>query len=212
VKRVFIIAPSDVTRAGLEAVVAAAPGMVVAGSSPDEASFDNAEEERADVLLIVLSGQSEEALSVIASLSGLLDSPIVVLTGGFDRSWAVAALRAGARALLPGDATSAEIVAAIEAVSLGLVVLPGMAAEAAVSDSPVPAQARAAGGDQKLTPREIEILGMVAEGLGNKEIAWRLEISEHTVKFHIGSIFTKLGAQSRTEAVTMGIRRGLIML
>ena len=53
---------------------------------------------------------------------------------------------------------------------------------------------------------------MIAEGLGNKEIAWRLSISEHTVKFHIGSIFTKLGAQSRTEAVTIGIRHGLIMI
>jgi DNA-binding CsgD family transcriptional regulator len=53
---------------------------------------------------------------------------------------------------------------------------------------------------------------MLAEGLGNKEIAWRLGISDHTVKFHIASIFTKLDVSSRTEAVTAGIRRGLIML
>jgi DNA-binding NarL/FixJ family response regulator len=66
--------------------------------------------------------------------------------------------------------------------------------------------------NQALTPREIEVLGMLAEGLGNKTIARRLGISEHTVKFHVGSIFTKLNASSRTEAVTLGARQGLIML
>ena len=63
-----------------------------------------------------------------------------------------------------------------------------------------------------LTNREIEVLGMIAEGLGNKTIAYRLGISEHTVKFHIASIFGKLGANSRTEAVTVALRRGLILL
>jgi DNA-binding NarL/FixJ family response regulator len=65
---------------------------------------------------------------------------------------------------------------------------------------------------QPLTPREIEVLGMIAEGLGNKIIAARLGISDHTVKFHIASIFAKLNAGSRTEAVTIGIRQGLIMI
>ena len=65
---------------------------------------------------------------------------------------------------------------------------------------------------QALTPREIEVLTMLAEGLGNKAIARRLNISEHTVKFHVGSIFSKLNASSRTEAVTLGARQGLIML
>ena len=65
---------------------------------------------------------------------------------------------------------------------------------------------------QILTPREIEVLRMIAEGLGNKEIASKLRISDHTVKFHISSIFVKLGASSRTEAVTIGIRKGLIMV
>lgn len=65
---------------------------------------------------------------------------------------------------------------------------------------------------QALTSREIEVLGMLAEGLGNKAIAKRLGISEHTVKFHVSSIFSKLNASSRTEAVTLGARQGLIML
>jgi DNA-binding NarL/FixJ family response regulator len=63
-----------------------------------------------------------------------------------------------------------------------------------------------------LTPREIEVLRMLAEGLGNREMASRLGISDHTVKFHISSILDKLGASTRTEAVTMGIRMGIILL
>jgi DNA-binding NarL/FixJ family response regulator len=63
-----------------------------------------------------------------------------------------------------------------------------------------------------LTPRELEVLQLLAAGLGNKEIASRLTISEHTVKFHVASIMGKLGAVSRTEAVTLGIRHGLIMV
>jgi two-component system, NarL family, response regulator YdfI len=65
---------------------------------------------------------------------------------------------------------------------------------------------------EELTPREIEVLRMMAEGLGNKEIAVRLGISDHTVKFHISSILAKVGASSRTEAVTIGIRMGLVLL
>jgi DNA-binding NarL/FixJ family response regulator len=63
-----------------------------------------------------------------------------------------------------------------------------------------------------LTARELEVLRMMAEGAPNKIIAWRLGISEHTVKFHVASILSRLGASSRTEAVTIGIRRGLVLL
>jgi DNA-binding NarL/FixJ family response regulator len=64
----------------------------------------------------------------------------------------------------------------------------------------------------ELTPRELEVLRMLAEGVGNREMASRLRISDHTVKFHISSILDKLGASTRTEAVTLGIRAGLILL
>ena len=65
---------------------------------------------------------------------------------------------------------------------------------------------------EKLTDRELEVLELLAEGVGNREIAARLGVSEHTVKFHISSILGKLGAESRTEAVTLGVRKGLIVL
>jgi DNA-binding NarL/FixJ family response regulator len=65
---------------------------------------------------------------------------------------------------------------------------------------------------QPLTPRELQILRMLSDGLPNKSIATALEISEHTAKFHVGQILAKLGAESRTEAVTIGIRHGLVMV
>ena len=65
---------------------------------------------------------------------------------------------------------------------------------------------------ESLTRRELEVLQMLAAGLSNKEIAARLNISDHTVKFHVASILGKLGAGSRTEAVSLGIRRGLVLL
>jgi DNA-binding NarL/FixJ family response regulator len=66
--------------------------------------------------------------------------------------------------------------------------------------------------EEHLTPRELEVLEVLAEGLSNRAIAQRLSISEHTVKFHVASIFAKLGAENRTDAVLRGVRQGLITL
>jgi DNA-binding NarL/FixJ family response regulator len=108
-------------------------------------------------------------------------------------------------AVLSADANPRELVAAVVAVAAGLV-----AAQRHTL-------ARGAGDDfgaeaERLSPREVDVLGELARGAANKQIAGRLGISEHTVKFHIASIFAKLGVSSRTEAVTRGVRLGLIML
>jgi DNA-binding NarL/FixJ family response regulator len=139
-------------------------------------------------------------------------SPLVVLTDNTENSWVVEALDSGTRAILPRDMTSEEIVAAIQAAAAGLVALHPQVLHSMLSPIPPAEESEPDPSDQVLTPREIEVLRMVAEGLGNKEVASRLGISDHTVKFHISSIFAKLGASSRTEAVTVGIRQGLIMV
>jgi DNA-binding NarL/FixJ family response regulator len=124
-------------------------------------------------------------------------------------------------AALPREATGEEIVAGVLAAAGGLVALDRGLARALVEEA-LPASAGAAsraGGaaapgetGEPLTARELEVLQLLAEGLPNKLIAARLHISEHTAKFHVASIMLKLGAASRTEAVTLAARRGLLIL
>lgn len=163
-----------------------------------------------DVLLVDLG-----AVRVGAWLRdlGILRRPpaVVMLTDDTRPPLGVELLRRGGRAILPRHASGEEIVAAIEAVATGLVVLHPEAITS-LRSATLARPGAAAVADQALTAREIEILSLIAEGLGNKAIAVRLRISNHTVKFHIASIFAKLNAGSRTEAVTLGVRQGLIMI
>jgi DNA-binding NarL/FixJ family response regulator len=138
-------------------------------------------------------------------------SGMVVLGGAVDRRWTAQAVRAGVRAVLPRDTAASLLRAAIEAVAAGLLVLHPEHA-AGLGGTPRDRGDAAPGAPEPLTAREIEVLGMMAEGLGNKLIAARLGISRHTAKFHVASVLGKLGATSRTEAVSRGVRRGLITL
>ena len=196
-------------RTGLGAVLAKAPNLQVVGSFPMDTLSAQIEDLQPDVVLLDLESAADESLP-LETKDAPLSLAIVVLTDNTEGSWSAEALRSGVRAILPRDATSEEIRAAIQAAAMGLVVLHSAAFDALLS--PIPERSELDSPDQILTPREIEVLGMIAAGLGNKEIASKLTISDHTVKFHISSIFAKLGASSRTEAVTLGIRRGLIMI
>jgi NarL family two-component system response regulator YdfI len=125
------------------------------------------------------------------------------------------ALPAGVRAVLPRNITSTEIAAAIEAVAAGLYVFHPADIDSIPALRPPQSETVPELGEpliEHLTPREIEVLQLLSAGLGNKEIATRLNISEHTAKFHVASIMGKLGAATRTEAVTLGIRHGLVMI
>ena len=192
--RLLIAAPSAVSRAGLEALAASNPNVSVAGAYPDLSTVD---ELRPDVVLASLP------------LENLTPAPAIVLLSDDPQSaWTPEALRSGVRAVLPSTASPAEILAAVEAAAAGLAVIDPQELDALLA-----AGARAhPDGIQSLTPREIEVLRMMAEGAANKAIAWKLDISEHTVKYHVASIMAKLNAGSRTEAVTTGIRRGLILI
>ena len=207
--RVLVGASSEVVRTGLGAVLAKAPNVQVVGSFPIDTLLAQIEDLQPDVVLLDLESAADESLPLEIK-DDPLNVAIVVLTDNTEGSWSAEALRSGVRAILPRDATSEEIRAAIQAAAMGLVVLHSAAFDALLS--PIPERSELEPSDQILTPREIEVLRMIAAGLGNKEIASKLTISEHTVKFHISSIFAKLGASSRTEAVTLGIRRGLIMI
>ena len=181
--RVQIETGSAVTRAGVEALLQGQSGIEVVNAASE-----------ADVLI------REEATELSDGTSGL---PVIVLS---DELSPQEALRSGTRAILPRNAAPAQIIAAIYAASAGLVVIP--AEDSAFMAPHVPLEQIA----EPLTPRETDVLEMVAEGLSNKVIAYRLGISEHTAKFHVNSILAKLNAGTRTEAVMRGIRLGLIKI
>jgi DNA-binding NarL/FixJ family response regulator len=138
----------------------------------------------------------------------------LILVDGADEDDSVDALYAGARAILPRTAKSDEIITAIKAVTNGLAVLPGELLPALLSgasfvgellDDKDPDRVR-------LTPRELEVLAAMADGVSNKAIARRLGISFHTAKFHVAAILAKLNADNRTEAVARAAQLGLVML
>ncbi len=213
--RVLVAAVSSVVRQGLEAIVTSSPLLTVVGSSSGVAMLAaEVEALQPDVVLLEWELQDDEPLSVLITLATLELAPaIVVLTDDPPSAWVAETLRSSSvRAILPHETTASQIVAAVEAVADGLVVMHPDIVNSLLLGLPSAPRMLPTFPNQALTPREIEVLGMLAEGLGNKTIARRLGISEHTVKFHVGSIFTKLNASSRTEAVTLGARQGLIML
>jgi DNA-binding NarL/FixJ family response regulator len=205
---VLVVASTAVARAGLESLVAASDDLRVIRSAAGTSLARQVANIAPDVLLVEVDQRGLGP--VLREIGGSPRAPaIVVLTGDPHEAWGPAALRARVRAVLPHQATAAEILAAIHAATVNLVVL-HPAALAALRPAGAPATPGPAA--QPLTAREVEVLRMMADGLGNKLIAARLGISEHTVKFHIASIFAKLDAGSRTEAVTIGIRLGLILI
>jgi DNA-binding NarL/FixJ family response regulator len=180
--RVQIAATSAVVRAGLESLV---------GSSPD---------------LTITDSYSDVVLAAVP-LEEVTPAAAIVLLG--EAAWTIDALRLGVRAVLPPDASGAEILAAIQAAAAGMAAIdPGDLESLIAATTPQPASEAATA----LTARELEVLRMLADGAANKAIAWKLSISEHTVKFHVAQILAKLNAGTRTEAVTLGIRQGLILL
>jgi NarL family two-component system response regulator YdfI len=201
--RVLLAAASTVRRAGLEALVQKAPLLQLAGSLHNAlAVAQYAAQLQPDVVLLDLESETRTRAAAF---------PVVALIDEPSADWTAHALRSGVKAILPRDSGMEEILAAIQAAHAGLVLLDADVTQNLASRIPPPSAQPAPALDD-LTPREIEVLRMLAEGVGNREMAARLGISDHTVKFHISSILDKLGAATRTEAVTMGIRMGIILL
>jgi DNA-binding NarL/FixJ family response regulator len=201
---VLIIATSPVLRAGLRAL------LYEEGITPVDAiaSLGEVATSSAAEVWLVADDQLELISQPIRLNEGT--QSIVLLSDDPHAVHRLRALPLRGWALLSADAGGNELKAAIEATIQGLVVLP-LALSSQLLNSP-----RFTPSDddpvEPLTPREIEVLTLLGQGLPNKLIARQLTISEHTVKFHISSIFAKLGAASRTDAVSRGARAGLIVL
>jgi two-component system, NarL family, response regulator YdfI len=201
--RVLVGARPGVVRAGMERLIRSIASLEFAGA--------------VDVLDVGLGDLHGDVLLMdgrepVEAEIGDLSIPVVLLSGSGEAGVVSAALRAGVRGVISWDATAEEIEGAIYAVNAGLAVIPaGWMVELLPEE--------AAGVDElgealvdPLSERELEVMDLLTEGLSNKLIAHRLNISEHTVKTHVASILAKLGASSRTEAVSQAIRRGLVML
>ena len=216
--RVLIAAPSEALREALAVLLSPGSGLSVVGIVDSARGLAGAvEEAEPDVLLLGLdAAAARRGLSLGAGLApdAVGRAPgLVVVMADPSPEWAAGALRAGASAVLPHDAAPAEAHAAIEAAATGLLAVPRELAGALLGPvRAVAAVAPRAGTGAHLTSREREVLAFLAEGLGNKVIAARLGLSEHTVKTHVTAILAKLDADTRAEAVAAGVRAGLILL
>jgi DNA-binding NarL/FixJ family response regulator len=214
--RVFLIAASPVARTLLQNRLKAQSVKVVGSAATLDGLGSELSDAHADVLLIDAAGDTREdppetVIELLADSDLAEEIPVIVLTDDASAALVTQSLRAGVRALLPSEISTDQLIAALQAAAAGLIVLhptevPATFPPAASLAQPLSELA------EPLTRREREVLQMLAAGLANKEIAARLNISDHTAKFHVAAILGKLGAATRTEAVALGIRRGLVLL
>ena len=197
--RVLLEIPSPALRAGLRALLSADSTLKIVNDSLEE-------ESEADVVITSASHTSFSGRSLNTSneFDSVSSAATLLLS---DDSLHVREMRRAARVwgILPTDASAEELTAAIHALAQGLIV--GTSTLLFASDYENEPLSHG-----PLTDRESEVLGLVAKGLANKQIAVALGISEHTVKFHVSSIYYKLNVTNRTEAVREGLRGGWVAL
>jgi two-component system, NarL family, response regulator YdfI len=202
---VLIFAQSTERRLALGAMLSREPDIsLIDVSAPDlNATLGQA---RPGVVVVDLDGDLAASIETLSE-SG---TAVVLLADNPETSWVAHLLTSRPSAVLRRNCSERQLAAAVQAVSAGLIVFEPDSMRGLLR--PPRDAIELEPGDEELTPRETEVLRMMTAGLSNREIASTLGISEHTVKFHIASIFGKLGTSSRTEAVTEGIRRGLVLL
>jgi DNA-binding NarL/FixJ family response regulator len=201
--RVLVAEDHPVVRSGLLQLLANVEDVdVVGAASGGEEAVRLATAERPDVVLMDLEMPDIDGIEATRRIRAVAPGVNVVLLTAFsDRKRILDAIDAGAVGYLLKDVEPGELVRGLEAAARGESPLSPKAAQALVT-------ARGRGGDQpQLTPREDEVLSLVAEGLPNKLIARRLEISEKTVKAHLTSIFQRIGVTDRTQAALWAQRR-----
>ena len=210
--RLLIASPHPAMRAGLHVLIEEAqrslggePVRVVAEADTIDNTLQWTRASQPQIVVYDLAFEGDDGLEGLWRLRA--QAPQVAVLALCDSSTdgrVLGALQSGARGCLPKTATGAELLGAAQSAVSGEPVLHPVTTAALLQ------QLRGDGQAVSLTPRETEVLRQVAAGQTNKSIALKLGISEHTVKFHLGSAMTKLGAASRAEAVATAIRRGLI--
>jgi DNA-binding NarL/FixJ family response regulator len=202
--RILTVDDHALLREGIAALVNAEPDMkLVAEASTGQEAIEQFRLHRPDVTLMDLQMPGLNGVEAIINIrSEFPNARIIVLTTYTGDAQVLRALRAGAGGYISKGHVRRELLEAIRAVHAGKKrIAPEVAAELADHAA-----------DDDLTSREIEVLRLIASGNANKSIADQLSISEETVKFHVTNILSKLGANDRTHAVTIGLKRGIIEL
>ncbi|HEU5230337.1 MAG TPA: response regulator transcription factor [Ktedonobacteraceae bacterium] len=209
--RVFIVAPTPMMQAGLHTLLTSEDIYIAGASAVPDAFLENLP--AIDVVVVA------DDLQLNAVTNALVNTPtaaLVVLTNNPERIVPLLqSLKLPGWGIVPLDASASQLQVAAMAVAQGMVILPAVQSQWLYEISPANTAISLdtlESPSEALTPREREVLELISQGLSNKLIARALSISEHTVKFHISSISTKLGASSRTDAVRRGVRLGLITL
>lgn len=212
--QVGLAAASLAARLGLRALLEGDPELVVVAASGDLGSLagDWDSGETLDVLIVL--GESVWSQAPPEFFESLPVGAVLLLTNTPQAALGLPELPLRAWGLLPEDSAAEELTAAVRALAQGLSTAPGdMLAELFYNSGQLEGVPQASErAEELLTDREIEVLELLALGLANKQIANTLQISVHTVKFHVSSIYTKLDATNRTEAVRLGLQNGLISL
>lgn len=198
--RVQVRSSSPFAQAGLENAISADPRFEIVTAGESDSG------QPADIVLVDGADPPPATSTSDAAIR------IVLLTDSIDASEFGRLSQLGIRAVLPRDSSIQEIAAALEAASEDLTVIAPEFLYELLREPSADGHDEVEYLHEPLTMREREVLGLLAEGAGNKEIAVKLKISESTAKFHVSSILGKLGAATRTEAVTRGYRLGLILI
>ena len=204
---IVVYGSNSLLLAGLISILDRQENIRVANSSLNQIDLISAIELQPDLLLLEQPA-AEDRWFDSAQLPSDLDLPVILLTDSLSAEEIDEYLELGFKGFLPRLVSAAEIIATVNAVAIDLIVIhPDLFIFDRNNLAIAPATT-----SELLTSRELEVLKLLADGLDNKAIALQLQISKHTVKFHISSILSKLDVSSRIEAVTFGLRQGLILL
>lgn len=208
--RILISDDHAVLRHGLRLILQSAPDITVIGETGTGAdAVTQAIALTPDVVLMDLDLPDMSGIEATQRIRAACpETRVLILTVSDRKSDFLGALKAGARGYLLKSMESREVLDAIRRVAEGEAVLPPKLAARLLDDLAEPAPSAPIA--EELTERELEVLNQLAQGLGNKEIATALNISENTVKTHVRSILAKLGVRSRTEAATHALRGGMV--
>lgn len=205
--RVLVCGPDLLARVGLTALITASPSVTVVGQgAPDDLPVERIAVYQPAAILWDVGWMPQ---TQVPALTDVIEAgyPVVALLPEPEAARVVRG--SGVQGMLLRSSDAPPLLAALRAVASGLTVFDPAVTALLLATISAPAEGPT---DEPLTPREQEVLQAMAQGLSNKLIARQLDITEHTVKFHVNAILGKLGAQSRTEAVVRATRAGLILL